>query len=123
MGNHSRSETRRREGFISLLQQPEVNATKKATLIGHSEGTNIPPRVAVDNPDKVTNIVLMAPVAEKWIDIIYSQEVAYPVLYAERVLDKGHTGQLSVEEASRDPIFQRLVGGTTQLSSYQDQCY
>ena len=26
-----------------LLQQPEVNATKKATLIGHSEGTNFPP--------------------------------------------------------------------------------
>jgi uncharacterized protein len=59
-----------------LLQQPEVNATKKATLIGHSEGTNIPPRVAVDNPDKVKNIVLMAPVAEKWTDIIYFQEVA-----------------------------------------------
>jgi pimeloyl-ACP methyl ester carboxylesterase len=99
-----------------LLQQPKVNTSKKATLIGHSEGTNIPPRVAVDNPDKVTNIVLMAPVAEKWIDIIYFQEVAYPVLYAERVLDKGHTGQLSVEEASRDPIFQRLVGGNlTQL--------
>jgi pimeloyl-ACP methyl ester carboxylesterase len=59
-----------------LLQQPEVNATKKATLIGHSEGTNIPPRVVVDNPDKVKNIVLMSPVAEKWRDIIYSQEVA-----------------------------------------------
>jgi len=99
-----------------LLQQPEVNATKKATLIGHSEGTTIPPRVAVDNPDKVTNIVLMAPVAEKWIDLVYSQEVAYPVRYAESVLDKGHTGQLSVKEASGDPIFQRLVGGNlTQL--------
>jgi len=99
-----------------LLQQPEVNATKKATLIGHSEGTNILPRVAVDNPDKDTNIVLMAPVAEKWIDLIYSQAVAYPVRYAESVLDKGHTGQLSVKEASGDPIFQRLVGGNlTQL--------
>ena len=99
-----------------LLQQPEVNATKKATLIGHSEGTNIPPRVAVDNPDKVANIVLMAPVAEKWIVLIYSQEVAYPVRYAESVLDKGHTGQLSVKEASGDPIFQELVGGNlTQL--------
>jgi Lysophospholipase len=30
-----------------LLEQPEVNATKKATLIGHSEGSNIPPGVAV----------------------------------------------------------------------------
>ena len=99
-----------------LLQQPEVNATKKATLIGHSEGTTIPPRVAVDNPDKVANIVLMAPVAEKWIDLLYSQEVAYPVRYAESVLDKGHTGQLSVKEASGDPIFQELVGGNlTQL--------
>ena len=83
-------------------RQPEVNATKKATLIGHSEGTTIPPRVAVDNPDKVRNIVLMAPVVEKWLDIIYSQEVAYPVLYAESILVKGHPGQLSVEEASKN---------------------
>jgi alpha-beta hydrolase superfamily lysophospholipase len=99
-----------------LLKQPEVNATKKATLIGHSEGSNIPPRVAVDNPDKVKNIVLMSPVAEKWRDIIYSQEVAYRLRYAESVLDKAHTGQLSVEEASGDPIFQELAGGNlTQL--------
>jgi uncharacterized protein len=99
-----------------LLEQPEVNATKKATLIGHSEGSNIPPRVAVDNPDKVKNIVLMSPVAEKWRDMIYGQEVAYPLRYAETVLDKAHTGQISVEEASGDPIFQELVGGNlTQL--------
>jgi pimeloyl-ACP methyl ester carboxylesterase len=99
-----------------LLEQPEVNATKKATLIGHSEGTTIPPRVAVDNPDKVKNIVLMSPVAEKWRDMIYRQEVAYPLRYAESVLDNAHTGRLSVEEASGDPIFQELVGGNlTQL--------
>ena len=99
-----------------LLQQPEVNATKKATLIGHSEGTNFPPRLAADNPDKVRNIVLMSPVAEKWTDIIYFQEVAKPLLYAENILDKGHPGQISVKEASKDPIFQKLVGGNlTQL--------
>ena len=99
-----------------LLQQPEVNATKKAKLIGHSEGTNFPPRIAADNPDKVRNIVLMAPVAEKWTDIIYFQEVANPILYAENILDKGHPGQISVKEASKDPIFQKLVGGNlTQL--------
>ena len=100
-----------------LLQQPEVNATKKATLIGHSEGTNFPPRVAVDNPDKVRNIVLMAPVAGNWrTDIIYFQEVAKPLLYAENILDKGRLGQISVKEASKDPIFQTLVGGNlTQL--------
>jgi uncharacterized protein len=100
-----------------LLQQPEVNATKKATLIGHSEGTNFPPRVAVDNPDKVRNIILMAPVAGNWrTDIIYFQEVAKPLLYAENILDKGHLGQISVKEAAKDPIFQTLVGGNlTQL--------
>jgi uncharacterized protein len=99
-----------------LLQQPEVNATKKATLIGHSEGTNFPPRIAADNPDKVRNIVLMAPVAEKWTDIIYFQEVSHPLLYAESILAKGHPGQISVKEASKDPIFQKLVGGNlTQL--------
>ncbi|HEY5631349.1 MAG TPA: alpha/beta fold hydrolase [Nitrososphaeraceae archaeon] len=99
-----------------LLQQPEVNATKKATLIGHSEGTNFPPRIAADNPDKVRNIVLMAPVAEKWTYIIYFQEVLHPLLYAENILDKGHPGQISVKEASKDPIFQKLVGGNlTQL--------
>ena len=98
-----------------LLQQPEVNATKKATLIGHSEGTTIPPRVAVDNPDKVRNIVLMAPVAEKWRDIIYSQEVANPILYAEKVLDHNHDGLLSLSEASKNPVFSTMVGNLTLL--------
>ena len=98
-----------------LLRQPEVNATKKATLIGHSEGTNIPPRVAVDNPDKVRNIVLMAPVAEKWRDMIYNQEVAHPVLYAEKVLDRNHDGLLSLSEASKNPVFSTMVGNLTLL--------
>ena len=98
-----------------LLQQPEVNATKKAMLIGHSEGTNIPPRVAVDNPDKVRNIVLMGPVAEKWRDMIYNQEVAHPLLYAEKVLDRNHDGLLSLSEASKNPIFSTMVGNLTLL--------
>jgi uncharacterized protein len=98
-----------------LLQQPEVNATKKATLIGHSEGTNIPPRVAVDNPDKVRNIVLMSPVAEKFRDMIYFQEVAHPLLYAKKVLDRNHDGLLSLSEASKNPIFSTMVGNLTLL--------
>jgi uncharacterized protein len=98
-----------------LLQQPEVNATKKATLIGHSEGTNIPPRVAVDNPDKVRNMVLMSPVAEKFRDMIYFQEVAHPLLYAKKVLDRNHDGLLSLSEASKNPIFSTMVGNLTLL--------
>ena len=85
-------------------------------MIGHSEGSTIPPRVAVNNPDKVKSIVLMSPVGEKWRDMIYFQEVAKPLLYAESILAKGHPGQISVKESSKDPIFQELVfGNLTQL--------
>ena len=38
-----------------LIQQPEVDPNK-ITIIGHSEGTMIAPRVAIDNPTKVRNI-------------------------------------------------------------------
>ena len=47
-----------------LIQQPEVDANH-VTLVGHSEGTTIVPRVAIDNPDKVENIVLMGTVGPK----------------------------------------------------------
>ena len=46
-----------------LVQQPKVDANH-VTLVGHSEGTEIVPRVAIDNPDKVDNIVLMGAVAQ-----------------------------------------------------------
>lgn len=93
-----------------LLRQPEVNTTEKATLLAHSEGTTVAPRVAVDNPDKVKNVVLMGALAQNAInDVQYFQEVEAPLIYAERVLDKGHQGLLSVEKASNDPIFQRLI--------------
>jgi hypothetical protein len=46
-----------------LIQQSEVDP-KKITLIGHSEGTIIVPRVTIDNPTKVKNIVLMCTIAQ-----------------------------------------------------------
>jgi uncharacterized protein len=94
-----------------LLQQPEVNATEKATLIGHSEGTMIAPRIAVDNPDKVRNIVLMGAVAHTLRDVLYFQIVTNPLDYIEKVLDKSHLGMLPSEEVSNDSILQNLVGG------------
>jgi pimeloyl-ACP methyl ester carboxylesterase len=93
-----------------LLQQPEVNATEKATVFGHSEGTTVAPRVAVDNQDKVKNVVLMGAIAQNALkDVQYYQEVAAPLLYAERVLDRDHKGLFSVAQASEDPIFNRLI--------------
>ena len=39
-----------------LIHQPEVDP-KRISIIGHSEGTVIAPRVAIDNLMKVKNIV------------------------------------------------------------------
>src|SRR5215212_9323316 len=92
-----------------LTAQPEVNGTKGTTIIGHSEGTIIAPRVAVDNPTKVKNIVLISAQAQNARDNIYYQWAYLPMLYAQKVLDHNHNGTISIEEASKDPIFQGLT--------------
>jgi uncharacterized protein len=97
-----------------LIAQPEVNGTKQITIIGHSEGTIIAPRVAVDNPTKVKNIVLISAQAENVRDNVYFQWVYLPLLYAQKVLDHNHNGLISIQEASKDPIFQSLT--ITQVS-------
>ena len=74
----------------------------------------ITPRVAIDNPDKVKNIVLMGAV-DNQSKILEFQTVALPLLYTKEVLDKNHDGTLSVLEASRDVTFERLVGGNLSL--------
>jgi len=96
-----------------LAQQPEVDP-KRISLIGHSEGTIIVPRVVIDNSTKVKNIVLMSTVAQNLRDILYFQSVYLPLLYAEKVLDHNHNGSISMQEASKDPVFQSLT--LTQLS-------
>ena len=47
-----------KEALAVLIKQPEVDPNK-ITIIGHSEGTVIASRVAIDNTTKVKNIVLM----------------------------------------------------------------
>ena len=44
--------------FECSFARTEVNP-KRISIIGHSEGTVIAPRVAIDNSTKVKNIVLM----------------------------------------------------------------
>src|SRR5215469_8024915 len=86
-----------------LIQQPEVDS-KRISIIGHSEGTVIAPRVAIDNPTKVKNIVLMGTVAQNLRDIFYHQYVNLPLEYATQVLDKNHTGSISIQQISKDPF-------------------
>ena len=97
-----------------LIQQPEVDANH-VTLVGHSEGTTIVPRVAIDNPDKVDNIVLMGAMAQNLREIVYFQGVTNPVHYAQQVLDHNHDGLISVQEASENPVFSTLVGNITLI--------
>ena len=97
-----------------LMNQPEVDANR-ITVLGHSEGTTITPRLAIDNPNKVKNIVLIGALAQNMSEILYFQTVTLPISYAQKVLDKNHNGLLSIQEASKDVTFQRLIGGNISL--------
>jgi alpha-beta hydrolase superfamily lysophospholipase len=94
-----------------LTQQPEVDPSK-ITLIGHSEGTIIAPRIAIDQVNKtnstttIKNIVLMASVAQNVVDLLHFQMVDNYLAYANQVLDRNHTGSFSIQEAIiNDPLF------------------
>jgi uncharacterized protein len=102
------------KALLVLMKQPEVDANR-LTVLGHSEGTVVTPRVAIDNPDNVKNIVLLGTVAQNISEILDYQIVRIPMIYAKQVLDKNHNGLLSVQEASEDLTFQGMVGGNLSL--------
>jgi pimeloyl-ACP methyl ester carboxylesterase len=97
-----------------LTQQPEVDPTK-ITLIGHSEGTIIAPRIVIDqeenktNSTTIKNIVLMGSAATTMADLAHYQKVGIVLEYMHQVLDKNGTGSISVEEAIQDPLVGRFV--------------
>src|SRR5215831_150244 len=97
-----------------LVQQPEVDP-KRINLIGHSEGTIYAPRVAIDNPIKVKNIILMGTVAQNLGRLVFYQSVALPLEYAAQVLDKNHTGIISIEQIAKDPVL--LASGGLPIPS------
>jgi uncharacterized protein len=98
-----------------LTQQPEVDRNK-ITLIGHSEGTIIVPRIVIDQEENQTNstttiknIVLMGSAATTMADLAHYQKVGVALDYMHQVLDKNGTGFISVEEAMQDPLVGRFV--------------
>jgi pimeloyl-ACP methyl ester carboxylesterase len=96
-----------------LTQQPEVDPNK-ITLIGHSEGTLIAPRIVIDQENKtnattIKNIVLMGSAATTMADLAHYQKVGIVLEYMHQVLDKNGTGSISVEEAIQDPLVGRFV--------------
>jgi pimeloyl-ACP methyl ester carboxylesterase len=97
-----------KKAIAVLAVQPEVDPTR-ISIIGHSQGTIIAPRVAIDNSTKVKNIVLMGIVASSIRDLIYLQRVSLPLEYIEKVLDKNHTGLVSIQQISNNPVLRLLL--------------
>jgi Serine aminopeptidase, S33 len=89
-----------------LMQQPEVYP-RRISIIGHSEGTIYAPRVAIDNSTNVKNIILMGTRAQNPCKVLYyNQVVSSPSEYAIQVLDKNHTGLISIQQLGIGPIQQ-----------------
>jgi pimeloyl-ACP methyl ester carboxylesterase len=91
-----------------LTLQPEVDP-KRISIIGHSAGTIIAPRVAIDNSTKVKNIILMGIVASNIRDLVHYQRVSLPSEYATQVLDKNHTGLISIQQIAKDHVLRQLL--------------
>ena len=78
-----------------LIQQPEVDKDD-TTILGHSEGTFIAPRIAIRNPN-VKKIVLMSAAAHNLYDILYFQIVEQGINQFIEI-DSNNDGLLSVQE-------------------------
>ena len=91
-----------------LVQQPEIDP-KRISLIGHSEATLYAPRVAINNSTKVKNIILMGTLAQNPAVAEYNLDVFLPSEYAKKVLEKNHTGLISIQQISKDPMLRDLL--------------
>jgi uncharacterized protein len=99
-----------------LIQQPEVDP-KRINVIGHSEGTLYAPRIAIDNPTKVKNIVLMATAAQNVSVSEYNLDVSLPLEYATKVLDKNNTGLISIQQIAKAPALRNSFVPSSVLST------
>lgn len=82
----------------------------RISVVGHSEGGAITTRVTIDNPiTKIKNIVLMAARIQNTHDLLYHTFVRLPLEYAKQVLDKNHTGSISIQQAVKDPLFGQYI--------------
>ncbi|HWQ20434.1 MAG TPA: alpha/beta fold hydrolase [Methanotrichaceae archaeon] len=87
------------EKALAVLEdQPEVDRSDIA-ILGHSEGTAIAARIALEDRD-VKKIVLMSAFAGNLKDILYFQLVNRTLDFAEYDLDLDHNGQLSIGEVA-----------------------
>ena len=100
-----------------LTLQPEVDPNM-ISIIGHSEGTLYAPRLAIDNSTKVKNIILMGAGAQNARDLVHYQTVSIPLEYAAQVLDKNHTGLISIQQITKDPLITPLLVPSSVLHNF-----
>ena len=106
-----------KKALNALIQQPEVDPTR-ISIIGHSEGTIIAPRVAIDNSTKVKNIIIMGTVAQNIRDLLHYQHVYLPSEYATQVMDKNHTGLVSIQQIGKDPVLRNSLVPSSVLLTF-----
>jgi pimeloyl-ACP methyl ester carboxylesterase len=75
----------------------------KITIIGHSEGAIIAPRIAAERPEDVQNIVLMSAAAQPISEIVSYQLVNRTLFFASQDWDLNHDGFLSLDEVFAHP--------------------
>ena len=79
-----------------LRAQPEVDKND-ITLLGHSEGAIVAPRIARED-EGIKKMVLLSAPAGNLRDNLEFQLMARPLLYAEEVMDSNHDGLLTIAE-------------------------
>ncbi|MBV9667019.1 MAG: hypothetical protein JO327_02700 [Nitrososphaeraceae archaeon] len=66
-------------------------------------------RVAIDNSTKVKNVILMAALAQNPAKVVeYATDVSLPLQYSMQVLDKNHTGLISIQQIAKAPVLLRF---------------
>jgi acetyl esterase/lipase len=91
-----------------LTVQPEVDP-KRISIIGHSEGTIIAPWVAINNSTMLKNIILMGTVAQSTRGLLHHQIVDLRSEYATQILDKNHTGLISIQQVANTPVLRNVL--------------
>ncbi len=104
-----------------LLQRPEVDKTD-ITVLGHSEGAVIAPRLAVfgENSDSIKNVVMLGASAQKLYDLVI-EKTNQKILDARNLWDTNRDGLLSIEEVIVFPDAQLTVPiSDTSNSNYNN---
>jgi len=95
-----------------LIRQPEVDS-KNITIIGHSEGTIIAPRLAISKPTNVKNIVLMDAVAQDFLGLARFQYIDLPIKY----IKQKNTGSVPIQDVlpifQKDPAYKQVLLGVS----------